>query len=82
MAIDEQKINKILDKHEMLRSYVKNVANSVNNCSNDTPSEMRLAKGHLDFIHYSRKLINTDDYTVINNLLSDIGMTFKKCNCQ
>ncbi len=82
MTIDEKKINKILDKHEMLRSYVKNVAKSVNNCSNDVPSEMRLAKGHLDFIHYSQKLINTDDYTIINNLLSDIGITFKKCNCQ
>lgn len=82
MTTEEQKINEILDKHEMLRAYVKNVAKSVNNCSNDTPSEMRLAKGHLDFIHYSQKMLDTSDYTTINNLLSDICMAFKKCNCQ
>ena len=82
MTIDEQKINKILNKHEMLRAYVNNVSKLSDNCSNDTPAEMRLAKGHLDFMHYSQNLINTDDYTVINNLLSDIGMTFKKCKCE
>lgn len=82
MTIDIPKINKILESHEMLKAYVKNVSNSVNNCSNDTPSEMRLAKGHLDFIHYSQKMLDTDDYNTINNLLSDIGMTFKKCECK
>ena len=82
MTKEEEKINKILDKHEMLRFYVKNVATSVDHCSNDTPSEMRLAKGHLDFIHYSQKMLDTSDYTTINNLLSDIGMAFKKCKCE
>lgn len=82
MAIDIPRINRILDKHEMLKAYVKTVSNSSNNCSNDTPSEMRLAKGHLDFIYYSQKMLDIDDYNTVNNLLSDIGMTFKKCKCQ
>ncbi len=82
MTMDVQKINKILDKHEMLKAYVKNVSNSVNNCSNDVPSEMRLTKGHLDFIYYSQKMLDIDDYNTINDLLGKIGMTFKKCKCK
>lgn len=81
MVIDIQRVNKILARNEMLKTYINNLAISVDKCSNDVPSEMRLAKGHLDFIHYSPKLLDTDDYNDINNLLIDMGMTFKKCRC-
>ena len=81
MTVDISKINEILARNEMLRTYINNLANSVDKCSNDTPSEMRLTKGHLDFIHYSQKLLDTNDYNTINDLLGEIGITFKKCKC-
>lgn len=81
MVIDIAKTNKILAENEMLRTYVNSLSNSVDKCSNDTPSEMRLTKGHLDFIHY-KKLLATNDYNTINDLLGEIGITFKKCKCK
>jgi hypothetical protein len=82
MVIHTENISKILERNEMLRTYVNTLAKSVDQCSNDTPSEMRLAKGHLDFIHYSLEKLDTQEYNDINNLLSDLGMTFKKCKCE
>lgn len=82
MTVYQKKVIEIFDKHEMLRTYVNSVANSVDNCSNDTPSEMRLAKGHLDYIYYARRLMDTNEYNTINDLLGEIGVTFKKCNCR
>lgn len=80
MVVDISKTNRILAANEMLRTYVNNLANSVDQCSNDTPSEMRITKGHLDFIYY-KKLLDMDDYNTINDLLGEIGTTFKKCKC-
>ena len=82
MVIHTENITKILERNEMLRTYVNTLAKSVDQCSNDVPSEMRLAKGHLDFIHYSLKKLDTQEYNDINDLLSDIGMIFKKCKCE
>ena len=82
MVIHTEKISRILEENEMLRTYINTLAKSVDQCSNDVPSEMRLAKGHLDFIHYSLKKLDTDDYTNVNNLLSDLGVMFKKCKCE
>jgi hypothetical protein len=82
MVIHTENISKILERNEMLKIYVNTLAKSVDQCSNDTPSEMRLAKGHLDFIHYSLKKLDTQEYNDINDLLSGLGMTFKKCKCE
>ncbi len=82
MTINTSKINRILIRNEMLKTYINNLSNSVDACSNDTPSEMRLTKGHLDFIYYSQKLLDINDYNTINDLLGEIGITFKKCKCQ
>ena len=82
MVINISKIDKILTRNEMLRTYVNSLANSVDKCSNDVPSEMRLTKGHLDFIYYSQKLMDTNDYNTINDLLGEIGIVFKKCKCR
>jgi hypothetical protein len=83
MKIDKSKINRInqiLERNIMLKTYVNNLANSVNNCSNNALSEMRLTKGHLDFIQ-CHKMIDMDDYNTINELIGEIGITFKKCKC-
>lgn len=82
MVIHAENISKILKENEMLRTYINSLAKSVDQCSNDVPSEMRLAKGHLDFIHYSLKILDTTDYNDVNDLLSDLGMMFKKCKCE
>lgn len=82
MVVYTSKINRILERSIMLRTYVNNLAKSVDKCSNDTPSEMRITKGHLDFIYYSQKMMDTNDYNAINDLLGKIGITFKKCKCR
>lgn len=82
MVLDTQKINRILEENEMLKAYVNNLAKSVDQCSNDTPSEMRLTKGHLDFIYYSQKMIDISDYNAVNDLLGEIGNKFKRCKCR
>lgn len=81
MVIDASKVDKILEKNEMLKTFINSLAGSVDKCSNDTPSEMRITKGHLDFIYYSQKIMNQDDYNTINDLLGEIALTFKKCKC-
>jgi hypothetical protein len=80
MVINISKINRIFERNEMLETFVNNLSNSVNNCSNDVLVEMRITKGHLDFIHY-KKLLDTNDYNTINELLGEIGIAFKKCKC-
>ena len=82
MITHTENISRVLKENEMLGTYVNGLAKSVDQCSNDVPSEMRLAKGHLDFIHYSLKKLDTDEYTDVNNLLSELGMIFKKCKCE
>ena len=82
MVIHTENISRVLKENEMLKTYVNSLAKSVDQCSNDVPSEMRLAKGHLDFIHYSLKKLDNDEYNDVNNLLSDLGMAFKKCKCE
>lgn len=81
MVIDVPKINRILARNEMLKTYVNNLANSIDKCLNDTPSDMRITKGHLDFI-YCKNLIDMNDYNAINDLLGEIGTRFKKCRCR
>jgi hypothetical protein len=82
MVIHREKIRKILEENEMLRAYVNTLTKSVDQCSNDVPSEMRLAKGHLDFIHYSAKILDTNEYNDVNDLLFELGTMFKKCKCE
>jgi len=82
MVIHTENISRVLKENEMLKTYVNSLAKSVDQCSNDVPSEMRLAKGHLDFIHYSLKKLDNDEYNDVNNLLSDLGMAFKKFKCE
>lgn len=82
MVIHTENISRVLKENEMLGTYVNSLAKLVDQCSNDVPSEMRLAKGHLDFIHYSLKKLDIDEYTDVNNLLSDLGTIFKKCKCE
>lgn len=82
MVIHKENISKILKENELLNIYVNGLAKSVDQCSNDVPSEMRLAKGHLDFIHYHLKKLDTQEYNDVNDLLSELGMIFKNCKCE
>lgn len=82
MVLDISKVDKILTRNEMLKTYINSLAGSIDKCSNDVLSEMRLTKGHLDFLYYSQKLIDVSDYNTINDLLGEMSITFKKCKCK